>query len=99
MVNSINNLVNRVEVQKSRDLDVKTGGSTPNASTVAPASRDSVKVSDAASLQRVAQLSDKPPIDSEAVSRIKSAIAEGRYPVDIDMISDALMDAYRELKT
>ena len=56
-------------------------------------------MSDAASLQRVAQLSDKPPIDSEAVSRIKSAIAEGRYPVDIDMISDALMDAYRELKT
>jgi negative regulator of flagellin synthesis FlgM len=32
------------------------------------------------------------------VSRIKDAIAQGKYPIDLDQISDALMDAYRELK-
>ena len=47
----------------------------------------------------MAKISQNPPINSEAVSRIKDAIAEGKYPVDIDQISDALMDAYRELKT
>ena len=99
MVNSIKNIVNRVEVQKSRDLDSKTGSSTPDPAKVAPAARDTVKVSEAASPQLVSQLSASPPIDSEAVSRIKNAIAEGRYPVDVDLISDALMDAYRDMKT
>ena len=99
MVNSIKNIVNRVEVQKSRDLDNKAGSSLPDVAKVAPAARDTVKVSEAASPQLVSQLSANPPIDSEAVSRIKNAIAQGKYPVDVDLISDALMDAYRDLKT
>ena len=99
MVNSIKNIVNRVEVQKGRDLDSKVGSNTPDSAKVAPAARDTVKVSEAASPQLVSQLSANPPIDSEAVSRIKNAIAEGKYPVDVDLISDALMDAYRDLKT
>lgn len=99
MVNSIKNIVNRVEVQKGRDLESKTGSVTPESAKVAPAARDTVKVSEAASPQLVSQLSASPPINSEAVSRIKNAIAEGRYPVDVDLISDALMDAYRDLKT
>ena len=99
MVNSIKNIVNRVEVQKGRDLDNKAGSSLPDAAKVAPAARDTVKVSEAASPQLVSQLSANPPIDSEAVSRIKNAIAQGKYPVDVDLISDALMDAYRDLKT
>ena len=99
MVNSINNIVNRVEVQKGRDLDSKSGSSTADSVKVAPAGRDTVKVSEAASPQLVSQLSANPPIDTEAVSRIKSAIAEGKYPVDVDLISDALMEAYRDLKT
>lgn len=99
MVNSIKNIINRVEVQKSRDLDNKTGTSTPDSAKVALAGRDTVKVSEAASTQLVSQLSASPPIDSEAVSRIKNAISEGKYPVDVDRISDALMDAYRDMKT
>jgi negative regulator of flagellin synthesis FlgM len=39
------------------------------------------------------------PVDMDKVNRIKSAIKEGNYPIDIDKISDALMDAYREMKT
>ena len=99
MVNSIKNIVNRVEVQKNHDLDNKTGSSTTASAKVAPVGRDTVKVSEAASPQLVSQLSANPPIDTEAVSRIKNAIAEGRYPVDVELISDALMDAYRDLKT
>ena len=99
MVNSIKNIVNRVEVQKSRDLDSKTGSSTSDSAKAALAARDTVKVSEAASPQLVSQLSASPPIDSEAVSRIKNAISQGKYPVDVDRISDALMDAYRDMKT
>ena len=86
-------------MQKSRDLESKAGPSTPASAKVANAARDTVKVSEAASPQLVSQLSANPPIDNEAVSRIKNAIAQGKYPVDVDLISDALMDAYRDMKT
>jgi negative regulator of flagellin synthesis FlgM len=47
----------------------------------------------------VAQLAKQPPVNSEAVSRIKQAISQGKYPIDVDQITDALMDAYRDLKS
>ena len=98
MVDPIKNIVNRVEVQKSRDFESKAGPGTPGAGKISPVVHDNVKVSEAASPELVSQLSANPPVDSEAVSRIKNAIAEGKYPVDVDQISDALMDAYRDLK-
>ena len=98
MVNPVNKMVNRVDVQKTRDIDVKSGGASARPVEAPTVSKDSVKVSDAASPQRVADISARAPIDSEAVSRIKDAIAQGKYPIDLDQISDALMDAYRELK-
>jgi negative regulator of flagellin synthesis FlgM len=39
-----------------------------------------------------------PPIDRKAVQRIKEAISRGDYPINLERVSDALMDAYRELK-
>ena len=39
------------------------------------------------------------PMDLAKITRIKEAIRDGKYPIDIDKISDALMDAYRELKS
>ena len=53
---------------------------------------DSVKLA-------VADMASNPPIDVEAVAKIKDAIANGKYPVDLDKISDMLMDAYRDLKS
>ena len=49
--------------------------------------------------EKIAQLAKQPPIDTEAVARIKNAIADGKYPIDIDAVSDALMDAYRDMKS
>jgi len=46
-----------------------------------------------------AEMTKKPPIDSEAVQRIKSAISAGKYPIDLDRVSDALLDAYLEIKS
>ena len=38
------------------------------------------------------------PIDSAKVSAIKNAIARGDYPVDLDKIADALLQAYSDIK-
>ena len=99
MVNTIKNIVSRVDAQKPRDFESKVAPGASKSEKVSPVGTDTVKVSEAAPSQLMAKISQNPPINSEAVSRIKDAIAEGKYPVDLDQISDALMDAYRELKT
>ncbi len=44
-------------------------------------------------------LASSAPIDSDKVSSIKKAISSGNYPLDLDKISDALMEAYNEMKS
>ena len=44
-------------------------------------------------------LASSAPIDHDRVSSIKKAISSGNYPLDLDKISDALMEAYNEMKS
>jgi negative regulator of flagellin synthesis FlgM len=44
----------------------------------------------------VAELAKSPPIDLEAVGKIKEAISRGAYPVDLDKIADKLMESFIE---
>ena len=56
------------------------------------------KVSQFISKEKVKDMAKEPPIDKVSISRIKSAIADGSYPVDLDRLADALMNAYKEMK-
>ena len=47
----------------------------------------------------ISNLASSAPIDHDKVSSIKKAISSGNYPLDLDKISDALMDAYNEMKS
>ena len=98
MVDAIKNSVNRLDLTKARSSETRAAPAGANR-TAAPAASDNVKVSDAASSKVVAQMAEKPPINSEAVRRIKDAIARGEYPINVDQISEALMDAYREMNS
>lgn len=44
----------------------------------------------------VAELAKTPPIDLEAVGKIKEAIARGAYPVDLDKVAEKLMESFLE---
>ena len=96
MVDAIKTTVNRLELMKGRSSENRQA-SAGAVRDVAAASGDSVTVSEAAS-PKAQTLAQSPPVDSEAVSRIKAAIARGDYPIDVDRISEALMDAYRDMK-
>ena len=98
MVDAIKNTVNRLDLTKVRSSETRAATADANRTTK-PAVSDNVKVSDAASSKVVAQMAEAPPINSEAVRRIKDAIARGEYPINVEQISEALMDAYREMKT
>ena len=56
------------------------------------------KVSQFISKEKVKKMASEPPIDKTAVTRIKAAIANGTYPLDLDKLADALLQAHKELK-
>ncbi len=47
----------------------------------------------------VNELALNAPIDHNKISSIKKAISSGDYPLDLDKITDALMEAYNDLKS
>ena len=47
----------------------------------------------------VTEMAQSAPIDTDKVAKIKEAISTGKYPLDLDKLSDALMQAYREMKS
>ena len=101
MVDSIKHSLNRIDIQRTRvnEVDIKSGA---NPSAVSKGPKTDYASTDTSKLEiseKVAQLAKQPPIDTEAVARIKNAIADGKYPIDIDAVSDALMDAYRDMKS
>ena len=59
---------------------------------------DNGKVSKFISKDRIKSMAKEPPIDKVSTTRIKNAIANGSYPIDLNKIADALFDAYKEMK-
>ena len=59
---------------------------------------DSSEVSKFVTKEKIKDMAKEPPIDQAATTRIKNAIANGSYPIDLDKIADALFDAYKEMK-
>jgi len=98
MVESIKNTMNRIDVPRNRQGDNAPASRTPVSAATGSSSTASVDNS-VDTPKVVAQLAESPPVNTEAVARIKDAIAQGKYPIDVDQITDALMDAYRDLKS
>ena len=98
MVDSIKNSFSRVDPhQKGRTADVSAGtakGGAAKASASVSSGGKTIDVKQSV----VAEMAKAPPIDKKAVQRIKEAISRGDYPINLERVSDALMDAYRELK-
>ena len=98
MVDSVKNAISRIETVKTR----RNEAAQPQVSAPKPSSAsetDSVELKSAEMASAARDMASVAPVDMDKVNRIKSAIKEGNYPIDIDKISDALMDAYREMKT
>ena len=98
MVDSVKNAISRIETVKTR----RNEAAQPQASAPKPSSAsetDSVELKSAEMASAARDMASVAPVDMDKVNRSKSAIKEGNYPIDIDKISDALMDAYREMKT
>ncbi len=59
---------------------------------------DTGSVSQFIAKEKIKDMAKAPPIDQASTTRIKNAISNGSYPLDLDKIADALFDAYKEMK-
>ena len=98
MVEIVKNTVSRLDMRKagnsiSQDAKpLKSKGSVENAGS-------SVKLNSLESQSALKDMASAAPVDKENVNRIKDAIKRGEYPIDLDRVSDALMEAYKEMKS
>ena len=98
MVEIVKNTISRLEVRKagnSISQDAKTQESKGSDENVG----SSVSLKSLESQSAVKDLASAAPVDKENVNRIKDAIKRGEYPIDLDRVSDALMEAYKEMKS
>ena len=95
MVDKISNSVSNLDLRSNKKTS-KISNSTESLSN-----ETSKNVSDSIRSNKkvVSELATSAPVDSDKVSKIKQAISSGRYPLDLDKISDALMQAYRDMKS
>ena len=92
-INLGNNQNKRISDEvKAKETNVKVSQSTQ---TNSEKTNDEVQIS---SELKVKDMSADAPIDSVKVSAIKEAIARGDYPVDLDKVADALLQAYSDIK-
>ena len=99
MVGIVKNTVSRTEPRNANAPDRVSQEVTKVSSAAAESARDSVELKSADVQSSIKKMASAAPIDEMNVNRIKEAINRGEYPINIDRISEALMDAYRELKS
>ena len=97
MVESIKNTISRMEPRKANNTHATPR--TANKAAVTTPSIDSVELKSAENMSAIKEMAASAPIDRANVDRIKDAIKRGEYPIDIDRISDALLEAYKEMKS
>ena len=97
MVESIKNTISRMEPRKANSNHAAP--QTANKSPATTPSIDSVELKSAENMSAIKEMAASAPIDRANVDRIKDAIKRGEYPIDIDRISDALLEAYKEMKS
>ncbi len=77
---------------KTKNISISESNSTKSSPDKGVAD---VKIS---SELNVKDMSSEAPINTAKVSAIKDAISKGQYPVDLDKIADALLQAYQDIK-
>ena len=99
MIDKLSN-INIGNSQNKRVTDENRGKETSikvsnDAQNVTEKTNDDVQIS---SKLKVKDMSVDAPIDTVKVSAIKDAISKGEYPLDLDKIADALLQAYSDIK-
>ena len=92
-----NNILNNIPNKDIKGSKPSSGGKVNRDLSDISMSSNVVDIKDTKKLIR--EMAQSAPIDVDKVAKIKEAISSGNYPLDLDKLSDALMQAYREMKS
>ena len=98
MVEISKNVASRPDVRANTNNGSRSAKPVTNSGSL-KSQVDSVKLNSLDREPVVKDMASAAPINKENVNRIKDAIRRGEYPIDLDRVSDALMEAYKEMKT
>ena len=98
MVDSIKHNIRQVMAPSAQDAKVGTTSKNNSEAGISTSLSNSVDESKVGIKESVSALTDTPPIDTEVVNKIKEAIQAGNYPVNLDLISERLMESYLEMR-
>ena len=99
MIDKINNITSG-NTQSKRSVDENRVNKSSTETNVdvkkeKSSNLDNVKISQELD---ISNLSKTPSIDLDKVSAIKNALSRGDYPVDLEKVADALLQAYKDIK-
>ena len=94
MVDKITNSIVNLESKNSKN-SAKVNNSVSKLNNYGSENSTDIKIENK---KIINDLASSAPIDYDKVSSIKKAISTGNYPLDLDKISEALMDAYNDMK-
>ena len=92
-----NNIINNIPKKDVKDTKPHLNASMKTENVDDILSSNVVDIKDTKKI--IKEMAQSAPIDVDKVAKIKEAISSGKYPLDLDKLSDALMQAYREMKS
>ena len=99
MIDKVNNITSgSTQSKRSTDENKVNKSSGDNSVTVNKdnsSNSENIKISQELG---AANLSKEPTLDFDKVSAIKNALSRGDYPVDLEKVADALLQAYKDIK-
>lgn len=104
MVEPVSHSAGKSRIQRpgSESPHVAAPGTQSTATARGPEASAKLGAADSLTLSAAAQtlpsaLRSGPPIDIETVTRIREAIAENRYPIDLNAITESLFQSFLEV--
>ena len=99
MIDKVNNITSGSS-QSKRSIDDSKVNKTAADNRVAvkkdnSPSSDTVKISQELG---ISNLSKEPSLDLDKVSAIKNALSKGDYPIDLEKVPYAILQAYKDIK-
>ena len=92
-----NNILNNIPKKDVKDSKPSLNDKVDIATSDKNMSSNVVDIKDTKKL--VKEMAQSAPVDVDKVAKIKEDISSGKSPLDLDKLSDALMQAYREMKS
>ena len=92
-----NNILNNIPKKDVKDSQLSINDKVDKVTSDKSMSSNVIDIKDTKKL--VKDMAQSAPVDVDKVAKIKEAISSGKYPLDLDKLSDALMQAYREMKS